>query len=62
MLVRGEKPRDISGIIYLNHTDPDQFPELYVSSLRRDHGHLNAQGAEIYTRLVARQIAEALKR
>jgi hypothetical protein len=54
-------PRDTAGIIFLDHTDPDRFPELYQTSLRRDHGHLNPAGAAIYSRLVARQIADALK-
>lgn len=46
---------------FLNFSDPNRYPELYRPEHRRDPGHLNVRGSEIYTRLVARQIADALK-
>ena len=52
-------PRD--RIPFLNYSDPAKYPELYAPENRRDPGHLNVRGSEIYTRLIARQIAEALK-
>ena len=52
-------PRD--DITFLDFSDPNRYPELYVPEHRRDHGHLNVRGSEIYTRHIARQIAEALK-
>ena len=52
-------PKD--DITFLDFSDPNFYPELYVPEHRRDPGHLNVRGAEIYTRIVAKQIADALK-
>ena len=55
------RPASREGITFLDYSDPARYPELYAPGNRRDPGHLNVRGSEIYTRLVARQIAEALK-
>lgn len=52
-------PRD--GISFLDFSNPNDYPELYIPEHRRDPGHLNVRGSEIYTRHIARQIAETLK-
>ena len=52
-------PRD--RIPFLNYSNPAQYPELYAPENRRDPGHLNVHGSEIYTRLIARHIAAVLK-
>lgn len=56
------QPASRDGITFLDYSDPARYPELYAPENRRDPGHLNVRGSEIYTRLVARQIAEALKK
>lgn len=55
-------PASREGVVFLDYSAPAKFPELYAPEHRRDPGHLNVKGSEIYTRLVARQIAEALKK
>ncbi len=54
-------PYDRTGITFLDYSNPNLYPELYAPENRRDPGHLNVKGSEIYTRLIARQITEALK-
>ncbi len=54
-------PRDREGITFLDYSDPARYPSLYAPENRRDPGHLNVRGSEIYTRLVARQLAAELK-
>jgi hypothetical protein len=49
-----------SGALFLDFSDPRRYPELFAVSHRNDGGHLNAAGAELYTRLVARRLAAAL--
>jgi hypothetical protein len=38
--------------IFLDFADPDRFPELFAPEHRLDEGHLNARGAELYSRAV----------
>ena len=38
--------------------DPDRYPELYEARNRIDTSHLNAAGAEVFTRLVAARFLE----
>jgi hypothetical protein len=38
--------------------DPDRYPELYDLAFRFDEEHLNAQGAQLYTSLVAKRFIE----
>lgn len=45
---------------FLDFADPDAYPELFAPEHRRDVGHLNAAGAELYSRLLAREIAARL--
>ena len=45
------------GITFLDYSDPARYPSLYAPGNRCDPGHLNVPGSEIYTRLVARQLA-----
>ena len=59
--VRGTVFAPKDNISFLNYSDPAKYPELFAPENRRDPGHLNVRGSEIYTRLIARQIAEALK-
>ncbi len=54
-------PKDRDGILFLDYSNPALHPALYSPEHRRDPGHLNVKGSEIYTRLIARQIADALK-
>jgi hypothetical protein len=56
------RPASLDGITFLDYSDPSRYPELYTPENRRDPGHLNVRGSEIYTRLVARQIADSLKK
>ncbi len=53
-------PEIRAGIMLLDYSDPERYPNLYAPENRRDPGHLNVRGAEIYTRLVARQIAAGI--
>ena len=39
-------------LVFLDFSDPARFPELFAPEHRQDSGHLNARGAEIYSRLV----------
>jgi hypothetical protein len=54
-------PESREGIIFLDFSDPAKHPDFYAPENRRDPGHLNVRGSEIYTRQIARQIAGALK-
>lgn len=45
----------------LDFSDPNEYPDLYDPADRRDTGHLEVAGAELYTRLVAGRIAARLK-
>ena len=42
--------------------DPRAYPDLYRSSVRRDHEHMTKLGAEEFTRMIAanfRQLVQA---
>jgi hypothetical protein len=54
-------PLPESGLLFLDFTDPDQFPELFAPEHRKDSGHLNQEGAVIYSRLLAQRLAAALR-
>ncbi len=45
----------------LRFNDPDSYPKLYDSRHRQDIEHLNAQGAEILSTLVAQRMAALLE-
>ena len=45
------------GAAFLDFSDPARVPELFAPEHRKDGGHLNALGAELYSRLLARGIA-----
>jgi len=45
----------------LNFADPLLYPELFEKQNRFDSGHINQQGAEIFTRLLAGRIAPLRK-
>lgn len=52
-----EPPEDVrSRHILLSFDDPEKFPALYAPENHYDDQHLNATGAEIFTRLLAEQI------
>lgn len=46
----------------LDFSNPEKYPELFMAKHHSDTGHTNNAGARIYTRLVARELAELLKR
>ncbi len=41
---------------------PDLYPALFRNSTRFDRDHLNEQGAEVYTRVLAQEFLKAVKR
>jgi hypothetical protein len=45
-------PLPSADLVFLDFSDPARFPELFAPEHRSDSGHLNARGAEIYSRLV----------
>jgi hypothetical protein len=49
--------RDELGADVLVFNDPTRYPNLYDPEYRFDMGHLNARGAEMFTRLVAEEVA-----
>ena len=53
-------PRPELGIAFLDFSDPRRHPELFAPENRADRGHLNARGAAIYSRLLARELLAAL--
>lgn len=46
----------------LAFNDPDAFPELYEPRYRFDVGHLNREGAELFSAMVARRFVENVRR
>jgi hypothetical protein len=46
----------------LDFRDPGRFPELYRLDNRFDWGHLNGEGALIYTKLLARSFAPFMRK
>jgi hypothetical protein len=47
--------------LILDFGSPAQYPELFAEGNRMDADHLNAAGAAIFTRLVANQLAHAVR-
>ena len=47
-------------LVFLDFADPARFPELFAPEHRADSGHLNARGAEIYSRLVGRALGAVI--
>ena len=45
----------------LDFSNVDQFPELYEYGRRKDSGHLNQAGAELFTRLIVRHLLLLIK-
>jgi len=45
------------GALVLRYNVPEQYPELYESDKRYDSGHLSAEGAQYFSRLLARDYA-----
>ena len=41
--------------------DPNRYPELFERQNRQDSGHLNYQGAEIFTRRIVEQLVKSLR-
>ncbi len=48
------------GVIFLNFADPARFPALYAIENRRDTGHTNSAGSELYTRLLSEALLHTL--
>jgi hypothetical protein len=55
-------PLPDSGLLFLDFSHPDRYPELFVAEHRFDRGHLNHAGALLYSRLLALELARALSR
>lgn len=51
-----------SDIIFLDFSNPKEYPELFAPEVRLNGGHVNAEGSRLFTRLIARELAKALKR
>lgn len=47
--------------LVLYYDDPHLYPELYDPRFRLDHHHLNSEGAEVFTRTVARDFIRSLR-
>ena len=41
--------------------DPDRYPDLFLPERHVDHAHLDERGARMYSRLVARELAQYLE-
>jgi hypothetical protein len=41
----------------LDYSDPDKYPVLYALENRKEHAHLNAKGAEVFSRIVGEEWA-----
>jgi hypothetical protein len=52
-------PKNSAGIIIIDYTDPNAYPELYAVKNRRDSGHLNDHGSALYTRSLAERLTAA---
>jgi hypothetical protein len=52
-------PNPDSGIPTLDFRDMNQYPELFAKEHRTDTAHLNAKGADLYTRRLAERFVEA---
>jgi hypothetical protein len=48
------------GFLFLDFSDPRRYPELFAVEHRNDRGHLNHTGARLYSRLLARELAQRL--
>lgn len=51
-------PATMSRSLVLDFSDIEKFPELYRLEHRLDTDHLNTEGSKIFSRLIARRIAE----
>ena len=58
---RSLRPLKEVDAIFLDYTDPQKYPALFLPEHRRDPGHLNEKGAEIYTRQLAEDLSAALR-
>lgn len=54
-------PKDLDGVIFLDFSDPNQFPELFAPEGRRDYGHLNDATSRRYSQILAERLATALQ-
>jgi hypothetical protein len=59
---RAFAPLPGSGFLFLDFSDPARYPELFAVPHRCDRGHLNHVGALLYSRLLARELSQALSR
>ena len=42
----------------LHYNDPERYPKFFVKASREGIGHLNPEGAEVFSRLVIRDLLE----
>lgn len=54
-------PKRFPHLVVLDFSDPRRYPELYEARHRSDPDHLNADGALIFTRLLATRLNEELE-
>lgn len=54
-------PANHPGVPVLDFMDQRAWPELYAPEIRSDSTHLNALGADVYSRVVARRFIEATR-
>ena len=51
-------PAVLPGVKTLDFDRPDLYPELFLLSNRRDETHLNANGADLFTKLIAKRLLQ----
>jgi hypothetical protein len=54
-------PAEGSGLATIDFREMDRYRELYVPEVRTDTAHLNAKGAELYSRRLAERFIEVAK-
>jgi hypothetical protein len=52
-------PLPLPNVIVLDFSDPRKFPDLYETPYRADPVHLNAEGAELFSHLLAAEFLKA---
>jgi hypothetical protein len=50
-----------SDALFIDLSDPVAYPALFDPPVRRDGSHLTAEGSQLFTRLVAQQLAAAVR-
>jgi hypothetical protein len=53
-------PRPSDGILFLDYSNPNEWPDFHSPESRRDYGHLNDPASARYSRSIAERVAAAL--